>query len=66
MTSSSRGTSTPYFLAGLIVAVTLASVHSQSSEQRVRPRTIVTTDPELDDSNSLGSVAKRYEQRAQV
>ena len=28
-------------------------MHSQSSEQRIRPRTIVTTDPELDDSNSL-------------
>lgn len=40
-------------VAGVIVAVTLASVHSQSTEQRVRPRTIVTTDPELDDSNSL-------------
>ena len=40
-------------VAGVIVAVTLASVHSQSNDQRVRPRTIVTTDPELDDSNSL-------------
>jgi hypothetical protein len=41
-------------VAGLIVAVALAPVgHSQSSDQRVRPRTIVTTDPELDDSNSL-------------
>jgi hypothetical protein len=40
-------------VAGVIVALALASVHSQSTEQRVRPRTIVTTDPELDDSNSL-------------
>ncbi len=43
-----------HVVASLIVAVTmLASGHSQSSEPRVRPRTIVTTDPELDDSNSL-------------
>ena len=40
-------------LAGLIIAVTLATVQSQSSDRPVRPRTIVTTDPELDDSNSL-------------
>ena len=40
-------------VAGAIVLLTLASVHSQSRDQPVRPRTIVTTDPELDDSNSL-------------
>jgi hypothetical protein len=51
--SHSRGHFDRHLLAGLIVAVTLATVHSQSSEQRVRPRAIVTTDPELDDSNSL-------------
>jgi hypothetical protein len=53
MTNSSRWRFDKCLLAGLIVAVTLATAHSQSSEQRVRPRTIVTTDPELDDSNSL-------------
>jgi hypothetical protein len=53
MTGSSRGHFDRQLLAGLIVAVALASVHSQSSDQPVRPRTIVTTDPELDDSNSL-------------
>jgi hypothetical protein len=42
-----------HLLAGLIAAVSLVPVHSQSNDQRVRPRTIVTTDPELDDSNSL-------------
>jgi len=43
-----------YLLAGFIGAVAcVTSVHSQSS---VRPRTIVTTDPELDDSNSLVSI----------
>ena len=53
MTSSSRGRFAGHLLAGLIVAVSVSLVHSQSSEQGVRPRTIVTTDPELDDSNSL-------------
>jgi Protein of unknown function (DUF1593) len=53
MTTSSRGHFDRHLLAGLIVAVALVSVHSQSSDQPVRPRTIVTTDPELDDSNSL-------------
>jgi hypothetical protein len=52
-TNSSRGHFARYLLAGIIIAVAFAvAVHSQSSEQRVRPRTIVTTDPELDDSNS--------------
>ena len=50
----SCGHSARHLLAGIIIAVAFAAaVHSQSSEQRVRPRTIVTTDPELDDSNSL-------------
>lgn len=40
-------------MAGVLVAVTFVSVHSQSDDQRVRPRKVVTTDPELDDSNSL-------------
>ena len=53
MTICSRGRFGRRLLTGLIVAVALATVHSQSSEQRVRPRTIVTTDPELDDTNSL-------------
>jgi hypothetical protein len=53
MTHCARRCFDRHLLAGLIVAVALASVHSQSSDQRVRPRTIVTTDPELDDSNSL-------------
>ena len=54
MACSSRERFDRYLVTGLIVAVALAAaVHSQSSDQRVRPRTIVTTDPELDDSNSL-------------
>jgi hypothetical protein len=43
-----------HVVTGVIVAVVfVVSVHSQSSGRPVRPRTIVTTDPELDDSNSL-------------
>ena len=40
----------------VVVAVCVlhaAPLSSQRSDERVRPRTIVTTDPELDDSNSL-------------
>ena len=53
MTTSSHGHFDTLLRCGLIVAVTLVSVHSQSNDQRARPRTIVTTDPQLDDSNSL-------------
>jgi hypothetical protein len=38
---------------GFVALAGVAPVRSQTPETRVRPRTIVTTDPELDDSNSL-------------
>jgi hypothetical protein len=55
MTISQRGPS-GRFLGWLVSGLAVMSVltaQSQSGDDRVRPRVIVTTDPELDDSNSL-------------
>lgn len=42
------------FLAGLITLLVIASCNSKKQEQtEVKPRTIVTCDPELDDNNSM-------------
>jgi hypothetical protein len=45
MTSSSRWCFDRHLVTGVIVAVALVAVDSQSSDRPVRPRTIVTTDP---------------------
>jgi hypothetical protein len=37
----------------VLASVCAGSASAQTAGERVRPRTIVTTDPELDDSNSL-------------
>lgn len=47
MSNLYRGRFDRHLLASLIVAVTLVSVHSQSSEQQIRPRTIVTSRNDL-------------------
>ena len=39
--------------AALVCLMSSGALQSQAGDSRVRPRTIVTTDPELDDSNSL-------------
>ena len=39
--------------AGLVAALALAGVSAQAAPAAAKPRVVVTTDPELDDSNSL-------------
>lgn len=41
------------FIIGLMLCVNPCSINAQSSSKVVRPRIVITADPELDDNNSL-------------